>query len=47
MLYGVSQKAMIDQWFWLLPIDLILGGGMKYLRGGGNNETAKENQVCT
>lgn len=47
MLYGVSQKATINQWFWSLPIARILGGGINHLRGGGNDETAKESQVCT
>ncbi len=47
MLYGVSPKVMIGQWFRSLPIARILGGGINHSRGGGNDETVEEIQVCT
>jgi hypothetical protein len=46
MLYGVSQKIMIDPWFWSLPTARIRGGGIKHSRGGGHDETAKEVKIC-
>lgn len=46
MLYGVSQKVMVHLWFWSRPIARILDGGITHLCGGGNDETAKEVQVC-
>ena len=46
MLYGVSRKVLTSLWFWSRHTGRTLSGGMKRLRGGGNDETAKKVKVC-
>lgn len=47
MWYGVSQEVMITLRFRSLPIFRILSDGTSDSHGGGNDETAKEIEVCT
>jgi hypothetical protein len=44
---GGYQGATMGQWFWSLRIVRIPGGGISLSRGGGNDESAEEIEVCT